>query len=248
MRKSANGNKRSAIIKAAARLFRQKGYERTTVRDLAKAVRIQSGSIFFHFASKEQILEAVIAEGMQRAVAALDVAVAEARSPREKLAAIFRTHLQQTLGDERDTFVVLMLDWRALPPKSRKRAVAFRDEYEQHIGRVLDDLAQDGIVNQNTRLLRLFLLGALNWTILWYRESGRLSIDQLADAFLDLVLPAGSARPASRGKARAVAAGANFARLTPAAPQRAANRLGTKSRVSRLESNSLISQPSDTHF
>jgi len=189
-RKNINGNKRGEIIKAAARLFRQKGYERTTVRDLAKAVRIQSGSIFFHFASKEEILEAVIAEGMQRAVAALDVAVAAARTPRDKLAAIFRTHLQQTLGDERDTFVVLMLDWRALPPKSRRRGVAFRDEYELHIGHVLEDLARDGLVSQNTGLFRLFLLGALNWTILWYRRDGRLSIDNLADAFLHLVIPA----------------------------------------------------------
>jgi len=193
--KGSRGNKRRAIIKAAARLFRHKGYERTTVRDLAKAVRIQSGSIFFHFDSKEQILEAVIEEGMRRAVAALDAAVAQAHSPREKMSAILHTHLRQTLGDERDTFVVLMLDWRALPPRSRLRTVKFRDEYERHIGQVLEDLARDGVVHQNTPLLRLFLLGALNWTILWYRQDGRLTIDELADAFLDLLLPNAGRKP-----------------------------------------------------
>jgi len=190
------------------------------VRDLARAVRIQSGSLFFHFDSKEEILEAVIEDGMERAVAKLDRALAQARTPREKLSAIFRTHLRETLGDERDTFVVLMLDWRALPPKSRKRAVALRDEYESHIGKTLDQLAKNGTVAPNSRLLRLFLLGALNWTILWYRRDGTLSIDELADAYLELVMPNGARAKETSARKRSAAGLATPRKRTPAARPR----------------------------
>src|SRR5690554_6288787 len=53
---------RGRLLREAARLFREKGYERTTVRDLAAAVGIQSGSLFHHFRTKEEILKAVMVE------------------------------------------------------------------------------------------------------------------------------------------------------------------------------------------
>jgi TetR/AcrR family transcriptional regulator, cholesterol catabolism regulator len=181
-------NRKGAILKAAARLFRQKGYERTTVRDLAQAVHMQSGSLFFHFKTKEDILHAVAQEGLERAIATLDMTLARARAPREKLAAILRTHLHATLGEERDAFTVVLLDWRSLPPKSRKRLIPLRDDYESHLGRALQDLSKSGVLPKDTKLLRLFLLGALNWTVHWYRPDGSLTIDELADGFLELVL------------------------------------------------------------
>lgn len=182
-------NRRDIIIKAAGQLFREKGYEGTSVRDLGDAAGIQSGSIFFHFGSKEEILLALLEGGLRRAVAILDRHLAEARTPKQKLSAIMHGHLQAILDEERDAFYVVLRDWRTLSPPSRKKVIALRDEYESHIARTLDELAKTGLIPRNTRLFRLYLLGALNWTVQWYRPDGGLSIDQLADGFLELMLP-----------------------------------------------------------
>jgi TetR/AcrR family transcriptional regulator, cholesterol catabolism regulator len=174
-------NRRDLIIKAAGRLFRENGYEGTSVRDLADAVGLQSGSLFFHFTSKEEILVSLLEGGLRRAVAILDRHLAKAHSPREKLSAILHGHLQSILEEERDAFYVVLRDWRTLSPPSRRKVIALRDEYESHIAGALDDLAKTGLIPKNTRLFRLFLLGALNWTVQWYRPDGGLTIQELAD-------------------------------------------------------------------
>ena len=182
-------NRREIIIKAAGRLFRENGYEGTSVRDLADAVGLQSGSLFFHFKSKEEILVSLLEEGLRRAVTILDRHLAAAVSPREKLSAILHGHLEAILREERDAFYVVLRDWRTLSPQSRRKVIALRDEYEDRIARALNELGQTGLIPKNTRLFRLFLLGALNWTVQWYRPDGGLTIEQLADSFLDLMLP-----------------------------------------------------------
>ena len=83
----------------------------------------------------------------------------------------------------------------------RRKVIALRDEYESHISAALEELAKTGIIPANTRLFRLFLLGALNWTVQWYRPDGGLTIDQLADGFLELMLPH-QARPNGAGRPR----------------------------------------------
>jgi TetR/AcrR family transcriptional regulator, cholesterol catabolism regulator len=182
-------NRREVIVKAAGRLFREKGYEGTSVRDLADAVGLQSGSLFFHFRSKEEILLSLLEGGLRRAVAILDRHLAAAVSPREKLSAILHGHLQAILDEERDAFYVVLRDWRTLSPHSRKKVIALRDEYENRIALSLSELAPSGLIPGNIRLFRLFLLGALNWTVQWYRPDGDLTIGELADSFLDLVVP-----------------------------------------------------------
>ena len=182
-------NRREIIIKAAGRLFREKGYEGTSVRDLADAVGLQSGSLFFHFRSKEEILLSLLEGGLRRAVAILDRHLSAAVSPREKVSAILHGHLQAILDEERDAFYVVLRDWRTLSPHSRKKVIALRDEYENRIALSLSELAPSGLIPGNIRLFRLFLLGALNWTVQWYRPDGDLTIGELADSFLELVLP-----------------------------------------------------------
>src|SRR5690349_3161572 len=113
-KKSRANSRRELILKTAARLFRERGYENTTVRDLATAVKMQSGSLFFHFASKEDILLSILERGLLRAVAILDRHLSQAKTPREKLSAILHGHLNAVLFEERDGFTVVLRDWRGL--------------------------------------------------------------------------------------------------------------------------------------
>jgi len=181
-------NRRDLILKAAARLFYEKGYENTTVRELAEAVDMQSGSLFFHFGSKEEILLAVLESASLHAEANLKGALADAQTPLEKLSAVFHAHLRTVLDDERRVYTIVLRDWRPLSPQSRKKVIALRDKYERVIAEVLDEVAQSGLIPHDIRLFRLFLLGALNWTVQWYRSGGEFTIDELAEKFLSIVL------------------------------------------------------------
>jgi TetR/AcrR family transcriptional regulator, cholesterol catabolism regulator len=196
-------NRREMIIIAAARLFHERGFDGTTVRDLARAVHLQSGSLFAHFSTKEEILLAVLEDGARNAVDTLEGCLETVVTPRQKLSALVHCHLEMILGKNRAGFAIVVTDWRALSPEARKRVVALRDLYESCVARTLDEVAQAGLISKDTRVFRLFLLGALNWTLRWYQSDGELSVDQLAERFLSLIL---SFHPAERDEGSSTAA------------------------------------------
>ena len=180
--------RRARILAAAARLFRTQGFERTTVRQIADAVGLQSGSLFHHFKSKEAILLAVMEDGVRQAIAAADRVLAAARTPPERFRALVRAHLETLLGPAKDALAVLLYEWRALSPAAQARLIALRDAYEARWQQVLDELAREGRAPQDTRLYRRYLLGALNWAHEWYRPNGDLSVAELAERFAAFTL------------------------------------------------------------
>jgi len=193
--------RRRELVAAAARLFRRYGYERTTAREIARTFGVQSGSIFYHFESKEALLVAVMLEGMRQFVEAARGPLANARTPLERLRALFYGHLVALHGGGDEQAVVIQ-EWRSLSAKPRKRVVALRDEVEAMWREVLDEAAAAGLVTGDLRLLRLAMLGALNWTLQWYQRDGPLGVRELADGLLAVFVP--SAAPASvRRAARA---------------------------------------------
>lgn len=181
-------SRRMELIEAAAKLFRDQGYERTTVRDLGNAVGLQSGSLFYHFRTKEEILVAVMARGITRTTEQLERAIAAADSPRAKLAALFHVHLNSLLGDNQAALEVMLYEWRSVSDAARPGLIVLRDRYEALWQTVLDEAAAHGLVRQDTRLLRRTLLGSLHWSVQWYRKDGQLSVDELADHMLGLVV------------------------------------------------------------
>ncbi|KUM05219.1 TetR/AcrR family transcriptional regulator [Chromobacterium subtsugae] len=180
--------RRMELVRAAAVLFRDQGYERTTVRDLGNAVGLQSGSLFYHFRTKEEILVAVMALGISSTTEQLAAAISQADSPRQRLAALFQVHLNSLLGDNQAALEVMLYEWRSVSPAAKPALVVLRDRYEALWQQVLDEAAQAGLVKQDTRLLRRTLLGSLHWTVQWYRRDGELSVDALAQHMLQLVL------------------------------------------------------------
>jgi AcrR family transcriptional regulator len=177
-----------ALVLAAATLFRDHGYERTTVRDLGSAVGLQSGSLFYHFRNKEEILVAVMALGITRTTEQLEAALASAPTVRERLAALFHVHLNSLLGENQAALEVMLYEWHSLDAGSRPDLIRLRDRYEALWQSVLDEAAQAGMIKKDTRLLRRTLLGSLHWTVQWFKKEGELSIDALAERMLNLTL------------------------------------------------------------
>jgi AcrR family transcriptional regulator len=183
-----SSNRRMELVLAAATLFRDQGYERTTVRDLGNAVGLQSGSLFYHFRSKEEILVAVMALGITRTTQQLQSALAKATSPRTKLSALFHVHLHSLLGENQTALEVMLYEWRSVSAEARPGLIVLRDRYEALWQEVLDQAAAAGLVKQDTRLLRRTLLGSLHWSVQWFKQEGELDVDALAERMLELVL------------------------------------------------------------
>ncbi|WP_159875913.1 TetR/AcrR family transcriptional regulator [Aquitalea denitrificans] len=181
-------SRRMELVRAAAKLFRDQGYERTTVRDLGNAVGLQSGSLFYHFRTKEEILVAVMALGISATTEQLGEAIARARHPRDKLSALFHVHLSSLLGDNQAALEVMLYEWRSVSAAAKPGLIVLRDRYEALWQEVLDEAAAAGLVKQDTRLLRRTLLGSLHWSVQWYKSDGELSVDKLAERMLALVL------------------------------------------------------------
>lgn len=189
MSAASDTTRRGLILRTAASLFRSRGYERTSVREIAEAAQMTSGSLFYHFASKEEVLVTIMEEGVRSIMSSVDAGLAgEPRLP-ERLHAMVRGHLRALLGSKLDAMTVLLYEWRSLSAPAQARVLASRDDYERLWVEPLGEAAAQGLVDSDTVLLRHTVLGALNWTTQWYRPSGRLDIDALAERMFGLLLP-----------------------------------------------------------
>ena len=179
---------RGKLLQSAAHLFRNKGFERTTVRDLAGAVGILSGSIFHHFKSKDEILRAVMEETIVYNTALMRAGLAEANTPRERVLSLIRSELQSIMGGTGEAMGVLFHEWRSLSAQGQQVILALRDDYERIWLEVLREAHAAGLCQTDPFILRRFLSGALNWTETWFRADGPMSLDQLAEQALALVI------------------------------------------------------------
>src|SRR5690606_24234747 len=179
---------RGRLLKEAATLFRDKGYERTTVRDLAAAVGIQSGSLFHHFRTKEEILKAVMVETIRLNTAVMQAAADQAESARAKLRALVRAELESINGQTGEAMAVLVYEWRSLSESSQAEVLELRDIYEDLWLSVLNQLAVAKQLGADPFITRRMLTGALSWTVTWYRpERGGLTLDGLTDQVMAML-------------------------------------------------------------
>ena len=182
-----NSKRRKELVAIAARLFCNQGYESTTVRMLADAMGIKSGSLFHHFKDKQEILFAVIESGMHHALQITTRALEKLDSPRERLLAVARSHLF-TLLEDRNAHVVALYEWRSLTEESRHELVKIRDAYESLWTQVIAECQEAGLMTGDRGLQRRLALGALNWTVQWYRPGAGLEPDDLAEELVAMVL------------------------------------------------------------
>jgi len=150
------------------------------VRDIAAATGLQSGSWVYHFKTKQDILAAVMEEGLGQALERIEAIGHQRLAPRAHFRALLRTHIDTLLGPGQDFIPVLLYEWRSLEAGARPRIVELQRRYEAVWDAVIAALQQSGEWAQPTRLDRLFMFGALNWIAHWYRPGGALDAAQLA--------------------------------------------------------------------
>jgi len=182
-------SRRSLILKAAAKLFREHGYERTSVRQIAEALGMTSGSLFYHFATKEELLVAVMEEGVRDIMRGVQNGLAGESCLPERMLAMVRCHLTALLGPKLDAMTVMLYEWRSLSEPARARVLTSRDAYEELWMAPIEEAAALGLVDADTLLVRQTVLGALNWTGQWYRPDRRVGVELLAQRMFHLLFP-----------------------------------------------------------
>lgn len=176
------------LLTIAAKLFNQKGYERTTVRDLANAAGIQSGSLFHHFKTKEDILKSVMVDTIIFNTERMKNEMAKTDNCIDALKALIRCELESINGETGEAMSVLVYEWRSLSPDNQTVILKLRDEYESLWLDTLREAKEKGLVTGDVFVLRRFLTGALSWTKTWYNSKGGLNLDELADQALRLAI------------------------------------------------------------
>lgn len=159
-------NRLQPLLDAAAKQFAQRGFHGTTTRDITATASMTPGSLYSHFSSKDELVLAVYAEGVRRVLASMDAAIALHRSPWDRLEATVIAHLEAIL-DQSDYARVMV---RVLPQDVASVAGELRELRNQVEARFRTLITKLGPrTNDDRKFFRLLLLGAMNWSPVWFR-------------------------------------------------------------------------------
>lgn len=176
----------SLILLAAARLFAERGYEGTSVRDIAETVGLLPGSIYHHYPSKEDLFVSVHREGFRQLTVLVDAAVAQGTTPRQRLELLCAAHIDALVAVNPITTVAGKSLFGRHAPALEKRLASDRQRYEDILRTLIAALPLKRGIDQS--LLRKFILGALNWTLVWYKPGGK-SPGEIAAQLMAQLLP-----------------------------------------------------------
>jgi AcrR family transcriptional regulator len=163
---------RQQILDVAAKLFRARGYTETSLRDIGREAGMKAGSLYYHFASKEQLAAEVLRIGVERVHRAVVMAVdglGKTADARSRLEAAMAAHLE-TLLDASDYTSAHIHCFPYVPATLRAGLNSARRDYEAVWRALLDDVAVGGALAPgiDRNAARLAILGALNWSLEWY--------------------------------------------------------------------------------
>jgi AcrR family transcriptional regulator len=188
--------RRRELIDAAAELFAEQGYRESSIADLSGATGLAAGGIYHYIGSKEALLVAICDELLDPLLAeAREIAVSDELSPKGQLRALLRAWLAH-IESHRHHMLVFVQERQAIEREPQWRAVRrHRKEFEE----ILDDVLRRGeesgaMAFEDRGVTLLALLGMVNYTPQWLRPRGRLSAEEIADRYCDLILRAGESR------------------------------------------------------
>ena len=172
------------ILTIAAKMFREQGYDATSLRDIARAARVPVGSLHYHFNSKEELFESVYEESQRRLMVSVEGAIASVERPADRLLAACTAHLRAMCGDDDFMAAGILLKIPNVGPRTKRTLLLLNSAYEAVFKRIIADLQLPP--NISPSLLRLLILGSLNWTQTWYKP-GKAGPDEIAHTLVNIL-------------------------------------------------------------
>jgi AcrR family transcriptional regulator len=191
--------RRLEILRAAGRIFRQRGYSQAGMRDIAAAADISSGNLYHYFRGKHEILYFCQDRTLDTMLQALASTRGNGGSALERLREVLTAHVHTILDDVEGTAAHLEVD--ALPADLRVTIIRKRDRYESGLRRLVGEvISEERLPRRDPRIITRAMLGALNWTVRWYRPQGPASVKTVARDLMDFLM-GGLTAPGNDGAA-----------------------------------------------
>jgi AcrR family transcriptional regulator len=195
------------ILRIAARLFQQRGYDATSMNDVAAALRLSKGGLYHHFQSKDEILYEIMNHAMEITQERVLNPVRGIADPGERLRTLIRLHIEVVLSPRDREITVMLHENHPLPPSLRKRINARKKEYIHFVEKLIAEVQENvqkkfrekaqktGRENGaygtkpkvSPRAAAFALLGMINWIYQWYKPEGDLQAQNLIPQFTDLI-------------------------------------------------------------
>jgi TetR/AcrR family transcriptional regulator, cholesterol catabolism regulator len=201
---SKSARTRRRILDAGASAFRRDGYASVTLKDIAVLAGLQAGSLYYHFRSKEEIVENVLEVGLDGVAAATREAVhalGKNADPVARLRAAIAAHLKFVLA-ESDYAVANIRILTQVPKEIRQRHLRRQRRYGAFWRALFESAAKAGALRKDLDLsvVRMLTLGALNWSVEWYDENRRRGPEEIAGHLSTMILE--GLRRATKERAR----------------------------------------------
>jgi AcrR family transcriptional regulator len=189
--RSSTRQKAESLLRAAAAIIADQGFEATAIRDVGRRLEVSLGGMYYYFASKDDLLFQIQHRTFTALLEAQQRAAAEPGSPRDRLRRLLAGHLGFFVTHPNE-MKICTYELDSLKGEPYDRVLAVRRQYYRIVADVVAQLANgsQGKVRESSRSrhITLFIFGMLNWAFMWYRASKDGPVDALADEMLDLVL------------------------------------------------------------
>jgi len=196
------------ILLVSARLFREKGYMATTMEDIAAELYITKPALYYYIKTKHDLLYEICESAINRLMEGVKEIGDSMGTPEERLRDMVKLHVNM-FSKHGDIINVYLADEGELPPEKRDYIRGRSREYEAIYREIIRDGINEGVFRDvDVRMVVRAISGMCNWPSSWYRPDGKMTADEIADVFLDLILNGCRRQPASTArKAKAAAAG-----------------------------------------
>jgi AcrR family transcriptional regulator len=184
---------RQEILRTAARLFQQRGYDATSMSDVAAALKLSKGGLYHHFQSKDEILFEIMSHAMEITEQRVLGPVRPIADPEERLRALIRLHIEVVLSPRDREITVMLHENHPLPPLLRKRINSRKKDYIHYLENLMAEVQRKlrplplGKGKVSPRAAAFALLGMINWIYQWYKPEGDLHAQSLISQFTELI-------------------------------------------------------------
>jgi AcrR family transcriptional regulator len=175
------------ILKSAAAAFRRVGYHGATVEQIAAALHMKKGNLYYYFKNKEEILFACHQYSLDRLMELLAGIERSDAAPDQKLRQLIVAFVHTILDELHGT--ALFLDLQALSPAHLRAVIVRRDRFDRGMRQIVEQGIASGLfVSTDAKLLSFAILGAVNWIPRWFNPGGPSTSQQIADRFADYLI------------------------------------------------------------
>jgi AcrR family transcriptional regulator len=188
MLREATIEPRQEILRTAARLFQQQGYDATSMNDVAAALKLSKGGLYHHFQSKDEILFHIMSHAMEITEERVINVVRRIDGPEERLRTLIRLHIQVVLSPEDREITVMLHENHPLPPALRRKINGRKKDYLHFVENLIADVQRkcNSPSSVTPRAAAFALVGMINWIYQWYKPDGSLTGDALVRQYTDI--------------------------------------------------------------